>query len=142
MTRKQQLADRFQSILSCQARECAFLCVKGFPMKRKRPSRRFMKRKRPSRRFVKRKRPSRRFVPPFRSRRFRLDKSSFFSYSEEGDFPESPGLSSKTEGFVLKPITKDDILSALRSAGLQKGHTVIVHTSLWNGSGKTGAEFL
>ena len=30
----------------------------------------------------------------------------------------------------MKPITKDDILSALRSAGLQKGHTVMVHTSL------------
>ena len=30
----------------------------------------------------------------------------------------------------MRPITKDDILSALRSAGLQRGQTVMVHTSL------------
>ena len=30
----------------------------------------------------------------------------------------------------MKPIIKSDILSALRSAGLERGHTVMVHTSL------------
>ena len=31
---------------------------------------------------------------------------------------------------VLKPITKNEIVNALHSVGLTKGHTVMVHTSL------------
>ena len=36
---------------------------------------------------------------------------------------------------VLKPITKNEIVNALHSVDLTKGHTVMVHTlCLWGGA--------